>query len=251
MAEIRIVRKDAGRRRVLWILPLLLLLALIPWYFLRQRGAEPVATTDTTLAVAGGAVDTTAQASAPALPDASSAVNEYARFVAAGQPEMADTAQLRYASDGLVRLAGAIEALAAPNATPTLTAALTTMRQQAAQLPTALGTEPTHMEIAKPAFAAASTALVEVQRIRKAGDVGPAVKIAGTIASRGTLRSQREKIQTFFDQTSTALQTVMETPGITPGPDSLAKNAHLDSLKRLDSLRMERVKAGGGPGGEE
>src|SRR5215207_448557 len=128
---------------------------------------------------------------------------------------MADTAQIRYAADGLARLADALQALAGPAATPTLGAALATIRQQAAQLPVATGTEPTHMEIAKPGFAAASTALVEVQRIRNAGDVSPAVETAGRIGSTGALRPQREKIQTFFDQTATSLQTVMQTPGIT------------------------------------
>lgn len=246
MAEIRIVRKDAGRRRALWLVPLILLLALVPWYLYR-RASERVAARDTTTAVAAGAVDTTpAEPAGPAAPDAGATVTAFTSFVAAGQPEMADTAQIRYAADGLLRLADALEALIAPKATAAFTAAVATMRQHAGALPAATGIEPTHMEIARPAFSAATTALTELQRVLGAGDVSPAVRMAGTIASRGALRSQREKIQNFFDQTATALQTVMQTPGITPAPDSAARSARMDSLHRADSLRLVRVRQAGG-----
>ena len=244
MAEIRIERKDAGRRRLMKVLlPLLAVVALAAFFLTRGRG-DAVAARDTTTAAAAGAVDTAA--ARPADPDPTAAVASYTSFVGAGQPDMADSSQLRYASDGVLRLADALEAVAGSKATPTLTAALTTMRAQAQQLPVATGTEPTYMEIAKPGFMAAATALTEVQRARGAGDVAQAVKTAESLTSRGPLRTQREKIQNFFDQAATGLQTILGTPGITPAPDSGNPSARMDSLRRADSLRLERVKRAGG-----
>lgn len=219
MAEIRIEPRNAQHRRWLWLLPLALAAAVAVFFLRRNGGDETAAVSDTTTAVAAGSVDTTA-APATAAPDPTVAVTAFTSFVGRGEPEMADTAQLRYAANGLTQLSDALSALAGPRATPALTAALTVMRTQAAQLPGAPGVDPTHAEIAKPAFTAAATALGEVQRIRGSGDVAPAVRTAGTIGSRGPLRPQREKIQTFFDQAATALQTMLGTSGSTPGADT-------------------------------
>jgi hypothetical protein len=217
MAEIPIERKSSGPGWLPWLIGLLLLL-LLGFCFLRNRGTGGAGTADSaataardttgTAGAAGGAgaagAATGAAAGAPG--DAAGAIDQFAQFVAQRDTANETEGQHQYTAEGVRRLATALEAIA--GGSPSIQAQADSMRRSVDRLQQSASTD-VHADDAKAAFSAAVSAMTAIDQARgRTRDVAPMRAIYGQLKSQQPLIPQLGTVNRFFEAARDALQAM-------------------------------------------
>lgn len=211
MAEIHIERKE--RTIWPWIVLGLILLTLLAWWLLSQRGERDGFTVfqDTT----GQVVDTAAGTMAGLRGDAPEEVSSFVRWADENRARQESDTSHEYTADGIRRLAAAIGSLADRD-----TAGMQTIRQRVDTvrgLADALERNwesPNHAQYARQAFLEASEVMDQLRTQRfpnAANQVAQARQAAENVQQNQPLLEQRQQVQQFFERAGTALQAMGNT----------------------------------------
>ena len=230
--EIRVEEKRRKRPLWVWLLPLLLLLALVP-LLRRDRGDDRTATQVADTTAAAGSLDTglTAPGGAGTTSavgaGANGAIGQFTSFVRQNSAATDEAGQHEYTAGGITRLADALQALlgtagttgaagstgsagatggTATNDAQSMQAALDNMRRQAQLLQSTDKKEDSHSEMARSAFESAAGVMSTLARTRRAAEPTQVSEAARALSTRGALLDQKDKIQAFFDRAATALE---------------------------------------------
>jgi hypothetical protein len=211
MAEIKIQPKQHGAKWWMWLLPLLLL-GLLAWFLMRSRADEQTAsagdTTATSTALGTGAMaapgmagtTTATSGGAVGATDAGASTTEFATFIAATDANRDESGQHQYTSEGIRRLASAIEgSRVGANAGPQLLI----MRAMADSLQQSPSGSDRHSEMTRGAFDAAIIPLASL-----GGNASSQLQSAARAVSPDRhLLAQKAEIQRFFETARDALQS--------------------------------------------
>ena len=211
MAEIHIERKE--RTTWPWIVLGLILLSLLAWWLLSQRGDRDgfAVLQDTT----GQVIDTVGGTAAGVRDDAPEDVAAFVRWTDESRARQEEDTSHAHTADGIRQLAAAIESLADRD-----TAGMEMVRQRADSirgLADALERDwesPNHAQHARQAFLEASELMDQLRTQRypnSANDVAMARQAAQNVQPAQPLLAQRQQVQQFFDRAATALQTMGNT----------------------------------------
>ncbi len=212
MAEIHIERKE--RTTWPWIVLGLILLSLLAWWLLSQRGDRDGFTVlqDTT----GQVVDTAGGTTADMRDNAPEDVSSFVRWTDEHRARQDQDTTHAYTADGIRRLAAAIESLADRD-----TSGMEALRPRVDSirgLADALERDwnsPNHAQHARQAFLESSELMDHLRTQRypnSANDVTMARQAAQNVQPDRPLLEQRAQVQQFFDRAATALQTMGNTP---------------------------------------
>ncbi len=200
MAEIRIEKKPSNVWA--WMIPLLLLLATLWWYF--GRGPR---TPDLTSAQADTRTDSAAaySSASPGRDETSaSTVADFVTFVSDNGASRGDDQQHVYTAEGIRRLSKVLDGVMPGNTTTTSTA---TMRAQANALENSAVGSSRHADMARTAFLAAAAAFDSLPAGRLSPDAATRVREAAVaMRSDSELLAQRERVNAFFGAASRAVE---------------------------------------------
>lgn len=198
MAEIHIERKRGNA--LMWVIPGLIVLALL-WWFMRGGDRNEAATvvTDSTAYVRD-----TVTAAGDVARDSAGGTDEFVRFVGVREPNRDLAGHHAYIAGGVRRLATALAAMTTSSGAADK---LAEMRRNADALESSAVESDRHADMARQAFLAAAdvfamlpgsqTAAVDVAAVRTAADA---------VKPRSQLLEQEDKVDSFFDAASRALQ---------------------------------------------
>mgnify|MGYP000083943334 CR=1 FL=1 len=200
MAEIRIEKKP--RDVWAWMIPMLLLLASL-WWFFGRGSREPVLTN----AQADTRTDSAAaySSASPVRDDPSTnTVADFVAFVSDSGAWRGDDQQHAYTAEGIRRLSMVLDG-AMPGNTTTATTA--TMRAQANAIENSAAESSRHADMARTAFIAAAAAFDSLPAGRLPPDAATRVRdAANRMRSEPDLPAQKDRIAAFFLAASRAVQ---------------------------------------------
>lgn len=200
MADIRIEKKTSNVWT--WLLPLLLALAAMWWFFGRGPGdrnltnAQPATRSDSAAAYS----------STSAVQDDSSdgTVADFTAFVSGSSASRNENQQHAFTAEGIRRLSKVLDGVMPGNSTTTSTA---TMRAQANELENSAAESSRHAAMARTAFMAAAEAFGSLPEGRISRDAANRVRDAANgMGAEPSLLAQKDKIDAFFGAASRALQ---------------------------------------------
>ena len=200
MADIRIEKRASNMWA--WLLPLLLALAAMWWFFGRGAGDRNLANAPQDTRSDSAA----AFSSTSAAQDDSSAgtVADFTAFVSDNSASRGENEQHAFTAEGIRRLSRVLDGVMPGNSTTTSTA---TMRAQANALENSAAESSRHADMARTAFIAAAEAFGSVPEGRISPDAASRVRDAANgIGADQSLLAQKDKIDAFFGAASRALQ---------------------------------------------
>lgn len=198
MAEIHIEKKRGNA--LMWVIPGLMLLALLVWFMQRgDRNEVATVVPDST----GYARDTVSAAGDVARETAGGA-DEFVRFVGVREPNRDLAGQHAYIAGGVRRLATALAAMTTNSGAADK---LAEMRRHADALESSAVESDRHANMARQAFLAAADVFGMLPGSQAAAvDVAALRTAADAVKPTPPLLDQKDKVDSFFDAASRALQ---------------------------------------------